>query len=198
MYKLLLKQFIIITLIIAAIFSIVFGAVLPWMKSSSYITALIGVRSGKTQTLDDFKAEFNRPLDFYSLIGDEEIVKFLGSDVISSAIAQNQQSPQIKQLVQLLADYIAPHLLLDDTRHILIGAQLYTTLWQVSGDENSFQKSEFYYKKAYEIGPKLPPVLYGMLDLYKSKGDEVNAEKIRGEILKYWPDDESVKTILKQ
>jgi len=196
MYKLLFKQFAIVAFIILAILSIVFGSVLPWMKARLYIDALVDAQTGKIRTPDDFKEKFNRSLDFYSLIGDEEIVKFLGSDVINSTIAQNQQNPQIKQLVELLADYIAPHLLLNDTRHILIGARLYTILWQISGDESSFGKAEFYYKKAYEIGPKLPPVLYGMFDFYKLKGDKENMKKIGEEILKYWPDDKNVAGVL--
>jgi len=198
MLKLLFKQFIIAALIILITLSIVFGAILPWMKARLYIDALVDMQTGKIQTLDDFKAEFSRPLDFYSLIGDEEVVKFLGSDVISSAIAQNRQSPQIKQLVELLADYIAPHLLLDDTRHIIIGAHLYTMLWQISGDEEAYKKAEFYFKKAYEIGPKLPPVLYGMFDFYKLKGDKENMKKIGEEILKYWPEDENIKKSIQQ
>src|SRR4030042_6523257 len=81
MFKLLMKQLIIVALIILAILSIVLGSVLPWMKARLYIDTLTDMRAGKIQTLDDFKTRFNRPLDFYSPIGGEEVVKFLGEQI---------------------------------------------------------------------------------------------------------------------
>lgn len=47
------------------------------------------------------------------------------------------------------------------------------------------------------IGPKLPPVLYGLLSLYATKGDIANEKEVAETILKYWPQDTRVSDILK-
>jgi len=36
------------------------------------------------------------------------------------------------------------------------------------------------------LGPKLPPALYGLHDLYTSKGDKVKAGEMEGIIKSYW------------
>ena len=191
MSKLFIKQFIVIFLIILAIFSIIFGYLLPLMKSRRFISSLNSIQFIKT--LGEFKVNFDRPLKFYSPIGDEEIVKFLSGNIFS-AIAQREQSEATARELIL---YIEPYMFKNNVRHLLTLGQMYFVLWQKSGHEDDFKKAEEYYRQALLIGPKLPPVLYGIFDLYLAKGDKEKIKEIGGIILKYWPEDERVKNILK-
>ncbi len=192
MCKLLLKQFAIIILIILAVLSIVFGAVLPWGKSQLYIDALTDMQSGKTYTTEQFESKMGNIFDFYSPIGQEEIVKFFGSDILS--VVSQRDFPESAS--QFLVGYIEKYLFKNNVRHLIIGGVSYKYLWHRFGSEEDFKKSEEYFKKAQSIGPKLPPVLYDLFELYRLRGDSENIKKIGEEILKYWPGDENVKSII--
>ena len=187
--KIFVQQFIIIALIILAALSIVFGSYLPLIKSQKYISAL---RAGsQVKSVEQFKANFDSPIKFYSPIGDEEIVKFLTNDILQ-IIFQQKQSEQVSRI---LVEYTEPYFFQNNVRHKIVGAEYYLVLWQKSGREEDYQKAESYFKKAYEIGPKLPPVLYGMLNLYQMKGDVQKAQEIKEIILKYWPDDQRTSVL---
>lgn len=192
MYKLLIKQIVIIVLIILIIFSIIFGAILPWKKSKLYIDALLDMQSGRTYTAEQFETQMGHVLDFYSFIGQEEAVKFFSADILN-VINQNNYP---EQTLRFLIGYIDNYLFKENPRHLIVGGSFYRILWHSSGKEEDYKKSEEYFKKAYSIGPKLPPVLYNLFDLYKFRGDKENMKKIGEEILKYWPDDENVANLL--
>lgn len=190
MAKSLTKQSIIISLIILAVLSIIFGSYLPLVKSQRFIAGLRSIPSIKT--IDQFKINFDRAFKFYSPVGDEEITKFLAGDILQIISQQNQS----EDVSRILVDYIEPYLFQDNVRHLLTAGQMYEILWQKYGQEEDFQKAENYFKKAYQIGPKLPPVLYGMLDLYRLKGNTEKAKEIGEIILKYWPEDGQIKEIM--
>ncbi len=192
MYKLLLKQFIIIVFIILMVLFIVFGAILPLKKSQAYINALTDMQSGRTYTTEQFEQQLGGVFNLYSPIGQEEMVKFFSYDILNVIGQKGFADPQARFLV----GYIEKYLFQDNVRHLIAGSMFYKTLWRISGREDDFKKSEEYLKKAYNIGPNLPPVLYNMFDLYWLRGDKENMKKIGEEILKYWPDDKNVEEIL--
>ncbi len=193
MYKLLLKQFIMVALIILAVLSIVFGAVLPWGKSQLYIDALTDMQSGKTYTTEQFESQMGNIFDFYSPIGQEEIVKFFGYDILG--VISQADFPESAS--RFLTGYIEKYYFKNNVRHLILGGASYKYLWYRFRAEEDFKKSEEYFKKAFSIGPKLPPVLYDLFELYRLKGDDENMKKIGEEILKYWPEDGSVKSLIK-
>jgi len=43
------------------------------------------------------------------------------------------------------------------------------------------------------LGPKLPPALYSLFDLYEAHGDMEKRQEISSLILQYWPNDEQVR-----
>jgi hypothetical protein len=197
MPKLIIKQFILVTLIILAVLSIVFGSILPLMKAQGYISALTDLQSAKIHSVDQFKTEFGAVLDFYSPIGQEEIVKFLSESIMEMMINETQQTGKLGPVAPALVSFVEPYLFTNNVRHLLFAAEAYRTLWQATGNKDYFVKSYDYYQKAYAIGPKLPPVLYGMLDLYGLVGDRVDGKKIGEIILQYWPDDQGVANAIK-
>lgn len=186
-----IKQSIAIIIIILAILSVYFGALLPFAKSQYYISALGAMSSIKT--LEGFKENFDKAFDFYSPVGGEETAKFLGSSIIG-IISQKEQSENISRY---LVEYIEPHLLKNNVRHLIMAGQMYFILWQKSQNESDFINAENYYRQALLIGPKLPPVLYGLFDLYQLRGDSGKIREIAERILQYWPEDEKVKAAVR-
>jgi len=197
MTRLLFKQFVIISLIILAILSIVFGSILPWIKAGRYISALTDLQSSRIHSVDQFKQEFGAVLDFYSAVGQEETVKFLSEDIMKLMVNEAQQTGKLGPVAPALVSFIEPYLFQNNVRHLLFASEAYKLLWRAFGNTDYFMKSLDYYQKAYAIGPKLPTVLYGMFDLYGLSGNNVDAKKVGEVILEYWPDDQGMAELLK-
>lgn len=173
-----------------AILSIYFGSLLPLVKSQRYISAVSVMSSIKS--LEQFKKIFDRVFDFYSPVGDEETAKFLGSSIVN--IVNQKEQPE--NVSRYLVEYIESKLQENNVRHLIMLGQMYSVLWQKSGNEKDSGKAEKYYQKALAIGPKLPPALYGLFDFYRTRGDQEKIRKIGERILQLWPEDEKVKAII--
>ena len=177
--------------LVAVVVGLVLGAYLPWAKATSYITALRNLPN--VHSMDGFTANFDETLNMYSPVGNEEVVKFLSNDILQLV----NQKDQPENVSRALADFIEPRLLLDNPRHLLTGAQMHFILWSKFHNENDYKLTEQYYLKALSIGPRLPPVLYGLLDLYRQKGEKTKMRDIAKIIVGYWPSDETVSALLK-
>lgn len=175
--------------IILAVLAIIYGGIMPYSKSSAYISGLKQVSS--MRSTEEFKTTFGKTLNHPSPIGQEEITKYLASD-ISGIVEQSSQEDVSRDLAQ----FIVPYLFRDNVRHLLAGGQIHAILWQKYKKQDDYLKAVDYFNQAYALAPKLPPVLYGLLQLYQAQGDRVNRKRIGEEILKYWPDDENVKKLL--
>ncbi len=185
-----IKKIILVFLIAAALALAYTSAYLPFAKASKYINA---VQAGQNiHSIDEFKQVFDSVFNFYSPIGNEEVVKFLSNDILT-LISQSQATENISRII---IEYIEPRLIANNVRHMLTGARAYETFWRrYGGKEEDYKAAISYYERAYAIGPKLPPVLYGMLGLYYAHHDLDKAKNIAGEILKYWPNDDRVKNL---
>lgn len=184
------KQIISVLLMILALLSIYFGSYLPFSKSKRYIVSIR--TASQIKNLDEFKAHFDKVLKYYSPVGGEEAVKFLSNDILGIIAGQDQPEAIAKEL----ALYIEPYLFKNNVRHQLTGAYIYRNLWDRFGRAEYYQKAEEYYLNAFRIGPKLPPVLYGLLDLYEAGGNKDRFKEIASTILGYWPDDVKVRSRL--
>lgn len=179
--KSLLPKIIAGLIVLLAILSMYFGALRPMAKSRAYIAAL--KKGPSVASVQEFEENFQKSLNYSSFIGQEEVVKFLASDILGLISHENQTEEVCRELVR----FIEPYLMLDNVRHLLTGAEMRNVLWRRWGREKDFNKAEEYYLAAYAIGPKLPPVLYGLLNLYQNRGDAEKLNKVAGEILGYWP-----------
>lgn len=179
--------FIVIGIILALLF-IVFGSYFPFLKARLYIQTINALSS--VRSVAEFEDLFKKPLTFFSPIGQEEVVKFFAGDVASNVIARDNPENVARELIS----FTEPYLFQDNVRHLLIGGEFYNFLWRKYGQrEEDFQKALDYYQRAFAIGPKLPPVLYNLLNLYQVKGDVGKEKEIAGLILKYWPSDQGVR-----
>jgi tetratricopeptide (TPR) repeat protein len=176
--------------ILAVAFLFVFGSVLPVLKSQTYIDSARSANS--VRTIADFKANFDKVFDFYSPVGGEESAKYLTSNILSVV---NSQQDISESVARELIDYIGPKIY-PDTRHYIAMANLHTIALTRFMKQDDYDAAIDYYRRARELGPKLPPVLYGLLTLYSAVGDDENTREVGETILKYWPDDSRVSDLL--
>ena len=178
-------------LIVLALAMIYTGSYLPWAKSTRYISANRSMSSVKT--FADFENNYDRPLKFYSPIGQEEVTKFLSGDILG-LIAQNKQPEEVDRA---LVEYIEPYAFQNNVRHMIVMGQMYLSLAKQFGRPEYMKKAEDYYLKARAIGPKLPPVLYGLLTIYQAEGDQVKFTEVAQTILSLWPNDSNLSAFMK-
>jgi len=186
-----IKKIVIVIVIVIVLFAIYFGSYLPFVKAQRYISVISKISLIKTPK--QFEEEFGKIFNFYSPIGDEETAKFAANVLINPIDDKNQ--PEIAS--RFLGEYMESKLKKDDIKHLIILGQIYESLWKKSGKESDFIKSEEYFRKALSIAPKLPPVLYELFNVYQLKGDTEKLKQISETILKYWPEDERIKEIIK-
>lgn len=186
-----MKQVILMLALVVVVVGIVLGAYLPWAKATSYISALRNLPN--VNSMDGFAKNFDEPLNMYSPVGDEEVVKFLSNDILQLV----NQKDQPEAVSRALVSFIKPRLLTDNVRHLLTGAQMHFILWSKFHNDDDYKITEQYYLKALSIGPRLPPVLYGLLDLYRQKGEKAKMQEIAKIIVGYWPSDDKVSALLK-
>jgi len=185
-----IKNSIAIALLVLASLSIYFGAILPFKKAQSYIY-FIKTTSDTAQTLDELKIRLDKVVEFYSPIGREEVVRYLSNDFLNIMLYANNPEVVDRTMVQ----YIEPHMLKYDVRHLIAMGELYKGLWVKYKKTDDLVKSEDYYEKALSLAPKLPPVLYNAFDLYQEAGNKERAREIGEMILKYWPEDKKVRQL---
>lgn len=179
-------------LIIVSAVSIYLGSYLPFIKAKLYPEAAIMLN--EIRGIEGFKILFTKVFETYSPVGQEEVVKFT-STIIQNTISREDvpEEPAI-----MIVKFIEPYFIEDNVRHLIMLGNMYGNLWTRFGKEEHFLTAEKYYLEAKNIGPKLPPVLYSILDLYRRKGDKEKILEIGNIILGYWPQDASVRALLQE
>ena len=188
-----IRNIILIILILLAFAGIYFGSFRSLVKGQKYIEAL-GKRKEIT-SVEAFKQIFTPPLEYKAPVSDDEIVKFISGDIIEMTSEGKQQEEVIRELVAFIEPYIHE----DDVIHLLNTARTYHFMWiQYGGKEEYYKKAEEEYAKVLAIAPKLPPALYGILDLYRASGNTERVKEDGDRTLKIWPEDKRVMDLLKE
>ena len=188
-----LKKTFISAFLFLSVLSVYFGSYLPFEKAQLYITALkqlTGVRS-----VGEFKENFGRVFDFYSPVGQEEVAKYIGNDVLNTVYGVESSSAEI--VAREVTSFAEPHMLKNDVRHLTLMGQWYYVMWGRFKNSNDLKRAEEYQLAAFEIGPKLPPVLYGLMDTYRAVGNKQKIQELGKYILSLWPDDAGTKKVLR-
>lgn len=186
-----LKQLSVIVLIVLVLLGIYLGALLPLGKAQTFIRSQSSLSTA--QSVDDIKRLYDASFDFRSPVGQEEVVKFTAG-TIGDILSQNSQISE--EVARLLVSYVEPELFKDDLRHRMLLGNMYQFMWEKYGREEDFAKAESAYLEANALGPKVPTILYRLLDMHAKKGNAAEVEKYGNIILTYWPDDAQVKTLL--
>lgn len=174
-----------------------FGSYLPMVKSMLFISAIqsfSGVR-----TIQDLEKNFSMPLDFYSPIGQEELVRNTTNTIVN--ILQNVSDPKgIVHLVNYVESYYNP--IIERGKGMSFGQNLFVlgTINEVSfirtGDKKYLTAAENYFKKEIVLGSKRPQGLYGLLDVYKFEDNKDAFKNVADQILGQWPNDSRTKKMV--
>lgn len=185
----------IIVLFIAAL--AYYGTFLPWLKSKTFIKTMATV--GASPSLADFKKSISVPLDISSPIGQEELVRQLGSMVLN-IIRQTNNQQVVDELTVFTEQYYAP--LMSRKRGMSFSQDLYVLgsinemAYLKTAKKEYLEAAKKYFEKAVEVGPNRPQALYGAFDIYRLGGDVENVKKTAEKILSLWPEDEKTKQLL--
>lgn len=186
-----LKQIIAGLITIAILILMYFGAYLPLRKSQIYIKAMFNFRSGKVHSVQDFTDSFGSALNFYSPIGQDEVVSYY-SGIVINVINQQNNAQIIEILMKQAEDAMTP--ILKKQKGFVFNQNLYNfaMVYKIAAlklkNEIYFQKSLDLFNEGLKYSPNRLIFLSGLFDLYQIKGDNEKMREISDIILKYWPD----------
>ena len=111
-------------------------------------------------------------------------------------IAKKAQSEEVlREMITFLEGYSDK----EDVLHLLNLGRIYHFMWIEHGRRQEyFNKAEGYYEETLKRGPKLPPALYGILDLYRVGENVKQTEIYANKILELWPEDKQTIELLKR
>ncbi len=188
-----LKYIIAFISIIAILVLLYFGAILPFIKAKLYIRAMNNLQAQRIRTLDEFKKNFDTVLNYYSPVGQEEVVRFLAQEIVGGMIYQEQQEAVSRELV----NYIEPRLMQENSKHLVLLSAMSGKMFNIYRHNDDLIKTEEYYQKLLTLNPKSPQALYGLFDIYQKTGRPEKTKEIGEIILTYWPEDNRIKEIIK-
>jgi len=192
------KKIISLFSVVVTIFLMYFGSYLPFKKSQLLIDSMMNWQSQKIRTLQDFFDNFNKSLNFFSPVGQEESIKILGEQIFP--LIQNKPPATI---ARALVDYLDEEFnrlpeksSLGYNQNLLVVASTHEINWFSYKEKKDFELAQRYFLKGLEKSPKRPQFLYGLFELYRLSNLDAQAKLIGEEILKYWPEDKNVADIV--
>lgn len=197
----LLKQIIAVFISVFILFMIIYGSYLPYRKSQSFILAMRTLQSGKINTLEDFFNIVSNPLEMKSPIGQEEIVRQFIT-YFSGLISQNNNVEITKLLMDYIKKYYEP--IVERGKGLSFNQQLYLTgmlnlnAYTQTGDEKYLKDARKYFEFSYNLGPKRPQAIYGLLNVCKLEKNKECIKDLAEKILTYWPEDKDIQKILEE
>lgn len=174
-----------------------YGTYLPWQKSKLFIAALRDSRQG--QSFEGFKEVFSVPLDFFSPVGHEEVVRNITNSIVG-IIQQHGQNPAIvEESFGFIATYYEP--IIERGKGTSYSQNLYLLgianefALRNTGEIRYLEAAKRYFELGHEAGPKRPQFLYGLFDVYRIEGNVEKVKTIAEQIFAQWPDDERTREI---
>lgn len=194
------KQIIVIISITFTAIFVYFGAYLPLRKGQMHIDAVVNLQSGKVRTIDDLNKLFDPDLDFYSPIGQDEVVSYyLG--ILLNVINQQTERQVVDVLVKQAEDRMAS--ILEKGNGFSFNQNLYTfgSIYKIAAlkfhDLGYYDKGEEIFKLGLKYSPNRKIFLRGLFDLYyANRADQDKALEIGKIILKYYPEEEKVRSFV--
>jgi len=193
------KKFVSLFSAAVIVFLMYFGSYLPFKKSQLLIDSMINLQAQKIRTLQDFFDNFNKPLDFFSPVGQEESIKVLGERI--SPLIQNKPPPEI---ARALLDYLDQEFnrlpennSLGYHQDLSVLASAHEINWFSYKEKKDFELAQKYFLKGLEKSPKRPQYLYGLFEFYRLSNLNAQSRLIGEKILDYWPQDQRIVEALK-
>lgn len=194
------KKLIALLVTIFALALLYTSAYLPYTKSSLYIIAMQS--AGGAKTLEDFLKPYDTAFNFWSPVGQPEMIRFFANNVLGFLTDQKQTLPEplATALVNYTVDRIDADTLgnkgLNYSQLVLLEASILSSYGEKYNKTDALQKAEDLYKEGENLSPRRPQFLYGLFSLYTYENKPDEAKPIGEEILKYWPTDQGVSDVL--
>jgi len=196
-----IKKIIITLATIIILILMYFGAYLPLRKSQLYIGAMTGLQIKKMNSVQDFIDNFSPSLNFYSPVGQEEEVSYYVGGILVNVINQQNNPQVIESLLKESEKWFEPIIKSQKgfgvSQNLYNFAQLYLLTAQKLKSVAYLQKSIDLFNEGLKNSPNRYIFLEGIFSAYQIVGDKTKIKEIGETILKYWPENESVKGILK-
>lgn len=192
------KQITAIILSLAIVGIFFYGSYLPYRKSVLFIRAMSTASSVKT--FGEFMNLFAIPLDAPSPLGQEELVRNLGSTMLELLKSNGENAELTQAALDFLGGYYEPIIArgrgMSFEQNLFMLGSLNEIAYLKTKDPKYLAVAEQYLEQGRVLGPKRPQFLYGLMDIYRLKNDMGKATVVVQEILTLWPDDEKLKSAL--
>lgn len=192
-----LRKIIAVLAILILILVAYYGSYLPLQKSRGFILAMRSL--GPSPTLADFEKIFSRVLDTPSPIGQEELVRQVGS-IVLNIVQQNNDPQAIKKVIALTDKYYEPIIRrnrgMSFSQNLYILGSINELAFLKTREPAYFNSAKNYFLKAVEFGPNRPQALYGAFDIFRLEGNIEGVKKTADKILEQWPSDEKTRALL--
>ena len=195
------KEIIAVVASLFLVFIAWYGSYLPMRKAEIYITTLQSMQTNPVSTLGDLETRVSIPLNSFSPIGQEELVRNMANSVLGF-VQQSQDATSTAELIRFTISYFDP--IIERGKGMSFGQDIYLMgainemAYTKTGNKAYLEDAKTYYREGQALGPNRPQPLYGLFDVYRMEGDVANAEAIGKKILTNWPTDENVQQGLAQ
>ena len=195
----LLKQIIAIIAVIFIAYVMYYGTYLPYAKSTAFIQFL--ENQNNIHSLGEYLQAAAVPLDINSPVGQEELVKNTGSNIIS--IIQNIQDATITtDLVNFIGRYYKPILRHPDGLNFAQNLLIWGTINEYAGfatkNPTEIETALQAFIEGLQLSPDRPQFLYSLFQMYQALRENSQAILVGKEILKNWPNDTQTAKALAQ
>ncbi|MEK7574295.1 MAG: hypothetical protein AAB514_02055 [Patescibacteria group bacterium] len=194
-----LKKIIVVLATAIVLTLMYFGAYLPSKKSQLYIKAILAFQTGKIKSLQDFDAAFGAALNFYSPVGQDELVSYYFGN-LANVVNQQNNEEIIKALAEQAENLMKPIIKAGKgfgySQNLYNFAVFYKIVALKLNSDVYLQKSIDLFKEGLKNSPNRYIFLEGLFDVYRIKGDKAGMKEIGEIILKYWPEKEAIRQAL--
>lgn len=183
---------------VAAAGFIYFGAYLPITKSQLYVDTQMNLSNIKT--LQQFSSAFENVFNYYSPVGQDEIIQ--GYIVVLSGVMQQNPQPGPDVI-----DYLAKQAetwgdpLMARGKAFNYGQIIYSlgAVYKLAAvklqNVDYYQRSVEAFKDGEEHSPGRAVFLYNLFDLYNMAGDKTDLKPVGEEIIKNFPNDPQIQQV---
>jgi tetratricopeptide (TPR) repeat protein len=189
---------IIVSIATLAIFAFMYlGSYLPLVKSQLYVKILILLETNKIQSVKDFLDLINPALEFYSPVGQDEVVSYYTGGILASVISQQNNPQVVEGLVKDAEKWMEPIIKFQKgfsvSQNLFNFAQIYLIAATKLQSVAFLEKSIDLFKEGLKNSPNRYIFLGGLFNAYQIQGNKEGMKEIGSTILKYWPDKEEIR-----
>ena len=160
----------------------------------------MALETNKIHSVQDFFNLVNPALEFYSPIGQDEVVSYYTGGILAGIISQQNNPQIIEALVKETEKWMEPIIKSQKgfsiSQNLYNFAQIYLIAAQKIKSVAYLQKSIDLFKEGLKNSPNRYIFLEGIFNAYQIKGNKDGMKEIGNTILKYWPNKEEVRNAI--